>query len=702
MKKTYLGIAFLSLALGVKAQTGIHLQQYNTSAYVYNEDSVYMSVNVSDDFSRMALVNPVTKVWKYLNTVDYGKYLGPFVMKNPMEGVMLYTSSSKVYKTTDGWQTLNEVSGAPSGFIQVINTGAGYLAYQAFLKDFYFSADGTTWTMTLDAGSGTNAMAAKNNKVFILTGASFNFTSSDGGQTFTNVPFTGSMNGNFKEMVMVGEDTLVVATDSHLYKSFDGGQTWSNHAFPATLQSITIKDTAEMFICTPLQNYHTSDGGATWQMKDNTATGPGDYIGDNLFIWPNYKSTDDGATWSAMFPKTLENNTIFDLYFKGNIGLVGKGGGKVICSFDRGCSFGFDITLPTSEDIMAVKILNNGDFIAGDRKSQIFISSDNGQTWTQRYTNTFTYNAIKFSHSDNDSIILETRAGQPIVSSDFGATFDYFTAGGGTHSQTVKPNGEIIDAGGWFDYSLFQNKGIEISRFTPTGTETILDTFLIASNAATEAVADIQMASNAIGYLVTNNSNGSSTKIYKTTNGFMGGTTLTSTINSFSATRLHVLSADTLMLTASSSPVYYYSYDGGTNWTQATLNVFTEYPSIYTSIKKAHFFDAENYIFALNNYGLYVNTPFTGSVPTAISEIHSPTSNGSALNVYPNPSDNIININYKGLADITIYDYSGRVVYKKLKTDTSNAIDVSNYVPGLYIITVESTNGIYNTRFVKQ
>jgi hypothetical protein len=75
---------------------------------------------------------------------------------------------------------------------------------------------------------------------------------------------------------------------------------------------------------------------------------------------------------------------------------------------------------------------------------------------------------------------------------------------------------------------------------------------------------------------------------------------------------------------------------------------------------------------------------------------------GSVVHIYPNPSDNLINIDYKGLADITIYDYSGRVVYKKLKTDASNAINVSNYAPGLYILTLESTNRKYNARFVKQ
>lgn len=703
MKKKYLGIAFCGLlALNAEAQMGVHMQQYTLGAYVYNKDSVYMTVNSSDDYSRMALVNPSTKEWHYLNTADYNKYLGPFVMRNAMEGVMVYSSSSKVYKTTDGWQTLNEVAGAPADLVKVITTDAGYVAYQGYLKDFYFSADGTTWTLALDAGSGTNAMAAKGNKVFILSGmSSSNFVSSDGGQTFTNIN-AGSISGTFKDMVMTGEDTLVVATDSHIYKSFDNGQTWTGHTVPALLQSITIKDTAEMFICTPSQNYYTSDGGATWQTKPATASGKGDFIEGNLYIWPNYKSADTGSTWSSMFPKILNNNTIFDVYFKGNIGLIGKAGGKINCSFDKGTSFGFDITLPTSEDIMAVKILNNGDFIVGDRMSQIFYSSDNGQNWTQRFSNTFTYNAVKFSHSDNDSIIVETRLGQPVVSSDFGATFNWITAGGGTHSQTVKPNGKIIDAGGWFDYTTFQYKGLEISELAPSGNKTILDTFLIATNASTESVADIQMASNTLGYVVTYNTTTMTTNVYRTTNGWMGGTALRGSVPLYNAVKLHVLSDDTLMLTASPSPNYYYSYDGGATWTQATLSVFTDYPTIYTSIKEAFFFDANNYIFGLNAYGLYVNTQFSGTTPTGILEITT-GKNGTAqeITVYPNPANDRINIDYKGKANVQIIDYTGRIVYKKSKTESAESINVSNLSPGMYILTVQTGADQFVARFIK-
>lgn len=703
MKK--IALIILSFAfIQANAQTGIHIQEYVNSAYVYNNDSVYMSASMSDDFNYMVLVNPNTKSWKYLNTVSYNKHMGPFVMKNAMEGVMTYSSSSKLYKTTDGWQTLNEVAGAPSDIVNIVTTDAGYVAYQGYLKDFYFSADGLTWTLALDAGSGTNVMKAFGNKVFIYSGnSSSNYVSTDGGQTFSNQPVNGVISGNFKSFVMLTQDTMVLATDSYLYKSYDGGQNWTEKTFPASIQNIIVKDSLAMFICTSSQNYYTSDGGTNWQTKNNTASGVGNYIGNNLYIWPSHKSTDNGTTWTSFLPQSLSNGVVFDVYFKNNIGLIGRGDGKINVSFDKGCSFGQEIIVPTSEDIMAVKILNNGDFIVGDRKSQVFYSSDNGLTWNQRYSNTFTYNAVKFSHSDDDSVIVETRLGQPVISFDKGNTFNFITVGGGNHSQTVKPNGQILDAGGWFDYTTFQYKGLEIGSISPNGNKTIMDTLLVPQNASTESVVDIAMLDNNVGYLMTQNTTTTSNNIYKTINGWNGGTTFVGSISNYSGARLHVLSADTLMITATASPLYYSSFNGGVSWASQSLSIHAEHPTLYPSIKKGFFFDANNYIFALNNEGLYVNTGSIGSGPTSINE------NSSFINIietelriYPNPTKDNISIDYKGLADIQICDYTGRIVYKKIKANTAESINVSDFTTGLYIITLQTNTERLTSRFIKQ
>ena len=124
---------------------------------------------------------------------------------------------------------------------------------------------------------------------------------------------------------------------------------------------------------------------------------------------------------------------------------------------------------------------------------------------------------------------------------------------------------------------------------------------------------------------------------------------------------------------------------------------------MYTSIKKAFFFDASNYIFALNNDGLNINTLSSGGTPTSVSEItNSFNILGNEINVYPNPTENIIHLEYKGVADIQICDYMGRVVYKKTKANTAESINVSDFTAGLYIITLQTSIERFTSRFVKQ
>lgn len=78
----------------VRAQEGLHIQQFSYSNFqVFNADSVYMPVDeigapALGNFKKMAVIDPKTNYWKYVNTVDYTNYLGPFVMKNKMEGVI--------------------------------------------------------------------------------------------------------------------------------------------------------------------------------------------------------------------------------------------------------------------------------------------------------------------------------------------------------------------------------------------------------------------------------------------------------------------------------------------------------------------------------------------------------------------------------------------------------------------------------------
>ncbi len=714
-QRTLFLLAVFFIALPFHAQTGLHVQQYSGGySVVHNQDSIFMGLNVpSGSFRRMALFNPNTKDWKYVNSVDYTPYAGPFVMRNSMEGVMFGPSVADIYKTTDGWQTLTTVPNVANGWglDQVVSTPAGYAGYEPALRDLYFSPDGITWTMAQGTGSGGTPMLANyGNKVILFKGASGNYISTDGGQNFSSLTFSTTFSGNLVDFVMLSADTFIVATQNDIHRSFDGGTTWTSNATPGAISSIAIKNVDEYFVMTGNQPYTTADAGATWLQKTVLPASSHIktfYLNNEIYCWPDHKSSDNGVTWQYMFPGGSAMGAIYDLHFNGSNGIIARTDGKINYSNDKGRSYSMTDTIPTGEDIMAVRLLNSGYYLAGDRNGQVFVSTDNGQTWLQKNTNNIPVNARKFSVSADEKVIVMSRAGMPMVSTDSANTFTMFSVGGGDHSQTVKPSGEIIDAGGWFDYVTFQYKGWEISRYSPAGVKTVTDTFLVVG----EALVDIHMVSNTVGYLVTYNSTTKVTNVYKTTNGWAGGTTQVSTINPvnagvtnypYGATRVHNFGTDTLILFADGRTFWHYSYDGGATWTQDGIaSVHATYPSLYPSLKKSHFFTPTQYMFALNSSGLYLNVNST-SAPTGLSEEATPVRNDQLL--FPNPASDMISVlGATGmLQEVRIYDCTGKLFLVRQNHPSAEAIDVSFLPAGMYFLHATDEEGKKSAgRFIK-
>ncbi len=69
----------------------------------------------------------------------------------------------------------------------------------------------------------------------------------------------------------------------------------------------------------------------------------------------------------------------------------------------------------------------------------------------------------------------------------------------------------------------------------------------------------------------------------------------------------------------------------------------------------------------------------------------------SSINVYPNPANNVINID-ADVELVTITNTNGQVV----ATSTESSIDVSDLATGLYIVHIQTENGIYSAKITKQ
>uniref|UniRef100_UPI004049091F T9SS type A sorting domain-containing protein n=1 Tax=Flavobacterium sp. TaxID=239 RepID=UPI004049091F len=75
-------------------------------------------------------------------------------------------------------------------------------------------------------------------------------------------------------------------------------------------------------------------------------------------------------------------------------------------------------------------------------------------------------------------------------------------------------------------------------------------------------------------------------------------------------------------------------------------------------------------------------------------------SNKSSLNVFPNPTKSILQLQYdKKIDKITILDLTGKVVLKQ--THNTNAINVAQLSNGIYVIKIEADNQEIFQKFIK-
>jgi Secretion system C-terminal sorting domain len=74
------------------------------------------------------------------------------------------------------------------------------------------------------------------------------------------------------------------------------------------------------------------------------------------------------------------------------------------------------------------------------------------------------------------------------------------------------------------------------------------------------------------------------------------------------------------------------------------------------------------------------------------------------INVYPNPTNKVITISYDDalLETISIYSMDGKLMMKQQLNSNTNDADVSGYANGIYLISVQTTDGkILKSKFVK-
>ncbi|MBA2612660.1 MAG: T9SS type A sorting domain-containing protein [Bacteroidetes bacterium] len=712
MKKNLFMIIALSIIIGTKAQVGYHIQLpigNGSSMHALNKDSLYTSVGVTGN-SHMMFIDPNTKEWKYVNTNPLPNYGTP-LMKDKNNGILQIPSSNSLQVTSDGWQT---VTTSTASFPYVNKCPAGYYSHSnvGSSTTLYHSANGLNWTAASMPGFFT-ILAARNygNKIVALAASSSfsNMVSLDGGLTYSNAPNTFTYNGTFLDFYMASVDTFIVFFNNTIAKSNNAGLTWSYTPLTFSITSVAVKNKNEFAIQvmggTATFSY-TTNGGSTWAgstTNQNTAGGKLIYLNNYYYIYPSFRTNDYGATWDHFLPNMA--GYAFSVDFNGNKGLLGLQNGQYSYSLDKGRSFKFFTnTINSNQDMMAAKVLSNGNFLGGDRKGQVYTSNDNGQTWIKKNTESLTPNSVRFLLSANENTIVLTRKGTPVVSVDAGASFTVVgSLNSGTHFQAVKPNGvmlDIADINGW-----------QMSTFDINGTTSVVATY---SSTGSETLGSFYMVDNNIGYIMTRDNTNKVNKVYRTTDGgvtFTPKTDIAQVVAGSSAyinspfisgiPLFHCLGQDTVIITANFNNYYHVSYDGATTW--STVTTPFNNPTYGDKIYRMNFFTANSYIATTgDNFspkGLYLKTQGGSSTTIGIKELNF-IDKKEALVLFPNPSANNNLISFLNLEEevqVNIFNMSGQFVSSS--TTSSGSFSAEDLSSGVYIVRISDKNK--NTRTAK-
>lgn len=685
-------LSALILSAAVHAETGFHPQNLGFGLdWVHDKDTVFAMVR-EGNFRRVLQLNPTTKEWKWLSADDFpAGASGRVVMKSRDQGIILNLSGGLPHYTTDGWKTVTASTGT-GGPNQAVATDAGYAGYNAASRSVTFSADGKEWAAS-EGGqtfSGQGLIAAWKNKVVVYSGASGMFVSTDGGKKYDIVTIDSGIGSN-KPMVafrLLSADSLQIVTQDAICLSVDGGKKWTSRPIAFNPNRVIFRGTLSMIAASQNSTklWFTEDGGANWTEKDGPADmqnyGQIAHIGDALYLWPGWKSTDLGSTWTPFFPSWFQSSgsgSAFCMDFAGSFGAIGLTGGKIAYTFDRARSFTVIDTLPGKLDVMAIRILKNNRLLAGDRNGQTFISSDTGRTWTRKLESGFTQNAIKFSVSSDEKVMILTRGGQPSGSWDNGEKWDFLPPAGGSLTQTVKPDGTVIGMANGQIYTAFPDKAGDKLDTIPSDNDP----------------HDIRAVTDDLGYIVTRVSGVAATdnRIYKTENGFKTNA-LIATLEKLNwgtlgtwGPRLQVVNPDFLVLYAEGKTFHLVSTDGGKTWTKDSLAVHAKYPSSYPSVRRIHYFDPKQRIQALTGQVLYLDAA-TG---THVS-VHRDAARRPTFSAAFEAGGRIRMRGLDETADVTLHDLSGRRVLFR-RTHAGAVLEAPVLPRGLYLIKARTRSG---------
>lgn len=475
---------------------------------------------------------------------------------------------------------------------------------------------------------------------------------------------------------------------------------------------------------------HTTNGGDTWN-NESFGTGTlndvffthqdtGFIVGNNgIFRYTN----DGGTTWTEdNEPSLLNVNACF--FEDGNTGYVATASGRIQKTTNGGLNWSL-LTTGTTWDLFGITIINGVIYAVGDHGT-ILYSDDNGANWTiQTSGTTELLLDVTFANNQtgwvvgNTGIILSTNNGgaswvfdnSNITSCLNGVTLvsDNLVWSAGVNGEILKKDFAEKICIAMVDSATNKNK-IVWERIANQGTASyniykLQGTYTLIGNVLYDDMSEF------IDYLSTPDQNADRYKI-TAVDSFGNESALSPYYQTINLSSLQGVPSTTITLSwnhfedesGEFVPDWYYIYRGTT---PGNLQL---YDSISTAFNTKDYPNQTVWYY----YIVTVKKPYA-CIPSSSAKANGgpysqSTSNmeddgvcnpvginnieqNNFLNIYPNPSNNIINIEFDNPNnkefELTITDVIGKKVHNVITRKAKQSVDVSNYDAGIYFVEIK-------------
>lgn len=392
-----------------------------------------------------------------------------------------YSPDSSVYREINGLCTSGDI-------IFAVGTGTVYRS----------SNHGTTWeplSTGIPVGAYVWQIISSSNDLYIRTGNGFYWSPSNGDYWVPiNNGITQPTGAGTGAMSVEGTTVYVSTYDGtegpKTYKSTNRGSTWENISSLSGYYVQSLLNSGSLVLAGNIGNYGFSgngggvmgsnDGGSTWASSSNgisainvmaIATDGIDLYAGTRYYGGIYRSVDQGGNWiKSLLPGTTSNSAILSMLCNGTNIFAGVNSSGVYISGDNGQSWSATASIGSPVYALAA---NSSYVFAGTSNQGMRRSSNNGTSWTTINTGlpTIGEKSIRAITISGTNIFIGTIRGVFISTND---GTNWAAANGGTGSpgygqvRSITVKGDTLFAAGSSGVIRSFNKGINWQMVTTT------------------------------------------------------------------------------------------------------------------------------------------------------------------------------------------------------------------------------------------